>query len=359
MIYFQGFTGTTDKGLQVGFRTSNDFSCDFYFDNLDVTIAVDTSWHYWACTYNSSNRQRILYRDGIQVGSNTAAGNFSGAGGAAIGEGDPTGSPTWFFNGTIDDVRIYNRPLSATEIQDLYQAGGGVTQDASNPQVLTNGGLVGHWTFDGKYLNWATNQALDSSGQGNNGTLVNMVQKTSPVSGKIGQALQFNGTNQYVTTGTTGLPTGSNARSVFAWIYVSGSTGNEQDVFSYGNAGTNGQASNFGVQAAGLKLFFSSWGASGFTFNSNLAVTTGAWHFVGYTFTGSGTVTLYLDGAFSQSSVSGFNTVIPAPSDASVIGSGPNGQEGARYFNGRIDDVRVYNRALSASEVQTLYDLGR
>ncbi|MBU6320949.1 four helix bundle protein [Patescibacteria group bacterium] len=223
--------------------------------------------------------------------------------------------------------------------------------EAALTRPPNNLGLVGYWPFD----EGSGSTAYDRSGFGNNGTLVNSPAWTV---GKLGGALSFNGTNQYTTTGTTSFPTGSSARSVFAWIYVAGSTGNEQDVFSYGNGGTTVQASNFGMQASGLKLFFSSWGSGSATFNSSLSVTTGTWHFVGYTLTSSGTATLYLDGTSAQATGMSVGTVIPAVSDASVIGSGPNGQESGRYFDGKIDDVRIYNRALSAADVARLYQLG-
>ena len=64
-------------------------------------------------------------------------------------------------------------------------------------------GLVGLWSFDGKDMNWRTNKALDRSGQGNDGELVNMSTSTSPVSGKIGQGMSFDGVNDYVSAATS------------------------------------------------------------------------------------------------------------------------------------------------------------
>ena len=62
-----------------------------------------------------------------------------------------------YFNGTIDEIRIYSRALSSTEISEHYQ---GVFKDET--------GLVGHWTFDKVE---ADGTVLDKSGQGNTGTL--------------------------------------------------------------------------------------------------------------------------------------------------------------------------------------------
>jgi len=71
------------------------------------------------------------------------------------------------------------------------------TPDHSNTTSLTNG-LVGYWPFDGKYTNWGTGTTQDASGNGNTGQLVNMSTTTSPVIGKIGQALKFNGSGKVV-----------------------------------------------------------------------------------------------------------------------------------------------------------------
>ena len=75
-----------------------------------------------------------------------------------------------FFNGSIDDVRVYNRALSVQEIQQLY-AQGAANIDHSNTVALSSG-LVGYWTFDGSQTNWTTGKTNDSSGKGNSGQLL-------------------------------------------------------------------------------------------------------------------------------------------------------------------------------------------
>ncbi len=104
-----------------------------------------------------------------------------------------------FFNGKIDDVRIYNRALSPTEVKQLYNLG---TANAahSNTVALSNG-LVGYWTFDGPAMDWRKNQVADASGNGNTGSLVSLGTTTAPTPGKIGQALKFDGSTSYVDIG--------------------------------------------------------------------------------------------------------------------------------------------------------------
>ena len=107
--------------------------------------------------------------------------------------------------GQIDDVRIYNRALSAAEILNLYRAGSAKV-NVSNTAATANGGgnlanglVGGWWTFDGKNM---INNVADSSGNGNNGDMIGFTSTSSAVvPGKLGQALKFNGVNQYVFNG--------------------------------------------------------------------------------------------------------------------------------------------------------------
>src|SRR6266699_7247432 len=65
--------------------------------------------------------------------------------------------------------------------------------------VSLSQGLVGYWPLDGSVTNWTTNTTSDISGNGNTGTLVSLATSTAPVGGKIGQALKFDGTSNYIS----------------------------------------------------------------------------------------------------------------------------------------------------------------
>ena len=251
-----------------------------------------------------------------------------------------------YFNGKIDDIRVYNRALSASEVSDLYKSGGQVTLNASRNNILTDG-LVGLWSFDGKDMNWATNKSLDRSGQGNDGTLVGMSTTSSPVIGKIGQALNFQWSSYVTTTGSTS----NGSASVFAWINPSflgtcpGASPNLCEIVMI--------SSNFLFEVgSGMLSIY------GYVFNtpqwvsiSNSNISINKWMHVGFTYDQT-TLRVYLDGEqIGTANVPG------------VIGTGGNikigGDNNFRLFKGKIDDVRVYNRALSATEIKQLYNLGR
>ncbi len=159
-------------------------------------------WYHFVGTYDGTTLR--FYVNGALYGTTPASGVIDYTGGnepTDIGGGGNANNQD--FPGIIDDVRIYDRALSASDVKQLYNEGDAV-HDASPTSLIPNG-LVGYWTFDGQNTNWTANTTADVSGHGNTGTLVNMSPSTSPVLGRFGQALQFNGTNQYITAPSAGM----------------------------------------------------------------------------------------------------------------------------------------------------------
>jgi hypothetical protein len=93
-------------------------------------------------------------------------------------------------------------------------------------------GLVGHWTFDGKDM---LSNVADISGNGNNGTLVGFTSTTT-VSGKVGQALEFDGSGAHVlvTVGSGSVLNISGAVTVTGWVYLGPSTDTYPGFFGRG-----------------------------------------------------------------------------------------------------------------------------
>jgi len=275
------------------------------------------------------------------------------------GGSDTCGGTTWYigsygtsasrFTGSIDDVRIYSRALSASEVRQLYSLGQSMTVGSSltaapTPNNNLKSGLVGHWTFDG--ADTTATQVLDKSGQNNTGTLTGGVTKTI---GKLGQAMKFDGSTGYITAansagiGANGLITISawvNASSYItpagvAYPMVVGTVGSTYELRLYDNTGQP-------------EFWFSAVSPNS-TISPN-AITLKKWtHLVGV-YDGS-TGYIYVNGILKNSTVlSGWGL------STFAIGARTNG---TRFFFGSIDDVRIYSRALSASEVRQLYALGK
>jgi len=92
-----------------------------------------------------------------------------------------------------------------------------------NTVSLTQG-LVGYWPFDGSTINWTTpgNTFYDISGNGNNATSTGMSTTSSPVSGKIGQALNFSGASNYLSVLNSSSLDLTTAITYSAWVKHAG-----------------------------------------------------------------------------------------------------------------------------------------
>jgi Concanavalin A-like lectin/glucanases superfamily/TIR domain len=229
---------------------------------------------------------------------------------------------------------------------------------AARPAASTlENGLVGYWPFDSKTINWATNTAQDLSGHGNNATLVNMSAVKSSVLGKIGEALQFDGSSTFAKAGNANLPAGTAARSISVWIKTTqGVAANTFPLIAeYGITGTVGEYYGLGLcppsenacnyapaGVAGLGV----WGPG---ITSARPINDGSWHHLVATFDGVNH-RLYLDGVLQGTAPLTTNTIL----NTYLFIGGPI-QSVVTFFNGSIDELRIYDRALSAQEVSQLF----
>ncbi len=265
-----------------------------------------------------------------------------------------------FFSGSLDDIRVYNRALSTSEVQQLYQAGAAQIGASLSSDSLKSG-LLGWWPFDGKTVNWTADLASDISGNANSGLLVNMPTTTSQTAGKIGQALTFNGANSsYILTPlTAAIGTGSYSYSV--WFKTTTSQLAGMISRRGGSQQFSLNISNSTVDGAGNKVsIVDSDGSNIRTGASASSYIDGKWHNAVIVRDANTTATLgYIDGALAITTDS---TSIPNQSgtDNIIVGASGNGGSSASFnFTGSLDDARVYNRALSSSEILRMYRDGR
>jgi hypothetical protein len=216
-------------------------------------------------------------------------------------------------------------------------------------------GLVGWWKFD----EGSGAVAYDSSGNGNDGNLTNGPTWTA---GKIGGALSFDGVDDHVIAHNFFGIAGTNPRSISAWIKTSSL---DAVVCSYG---TYQQSQKWTIRVQ-------SWeGVAGAIrteiYNGKIIGSTpvndGSWFFVTSILepnqSNISDVLHYINGNLDNASHVGSRTINTVLSSKFVIGRRhllPNADDDIMHYNGLIDDVRIYDRALSAAEVQALYNLGQ
>jgi hypothetical protein len=273
------------------------------------------------------------------------------------------------FVGHIDDVRIYDRALSRAELMALYASGSAkIGTTGGGPNAPLSNGLVGHWTFDGGVTNWATGKTNDVSGNGNTGQLIAMSTSTSPTFGKIGQGIKFNGSNQHINMGDVLDLTGS-SMSVSVWIKrfsdYSGCGGCAAGVIGkFDTSGANNDSYVVEVinNAQGNPSFMNKVvfttlkGLTNDYAYSNSTIKNNVWYHVVVTYNGS-SKDIYINGRLdSQTPATGSITAVTAPLQ---IGYTLGWFNSGGYFNGLIDEPRLYDRALSPQEVQQLYLMGK
>ena len=326
---------TGDNNLEIAGRS---ISSDTLQSKTGTPVSLGV-WTHIVGVLDFQNSRILVYKNGSllsSTGVSFGASTYTASSGATDSLGQVSGQQ--FYNGILDDVRVYNRALSATQVKQLYNLGGSKVNTSQN--LKTTNGLVGLWSFDAADMAGVT--AYDRSGSGNNGTLTNGPTKTI---GKIGQGLDFNGTNQYVNANTS--LSGGAPYTVSLWV-KNKATQNNTDPAFFSNQ--NAFTLILGMEPATSKLFFA--GATFFTGTYASVISNTNWQHFTYVLTGS-VISLYINGVYiTQSSFT-------SPAVTSIDIGDIMSSHGTYNYKGSIDDVRVYNRALSATEIKQLYLSGK
>jgi hypothetical protein len=310
---------------------------------INGTSALSTgTWHHVAVTLSGTTG--TLYVDGAQVGQNTSMTLNPASLGATsadyIGKSQFSADPN--LNGAVDDFRIYNRALSASEVQALWNTSSSTptfTPPTNTPTPIT--APIVWYKFDGN-----TN---DSSGNGKNATA-----QGSPtyVTGKNGQAINIAGGSQYVSVPAS-IMNGLHDFSIAAWVNVT-SNGTWARVFDFGSNTTSYMflAPQSGSGAIRYAITTSGNGSEQ-QINGSSALSTGTWHHVVVTLSGT-TGTLYVDGAqVGQNTSMTLNPSSLGATSADYIGKSQFSAD--PNLNGAVDQFAIYNYALSAAQVNSLY----
>lgn len=219
----------------------------------------------------------------------------------------------------------------------------------------TSTGLVGHWTFD--------TDATDSSGNNNDGTLTNGATiDTATAANIVGDGkLSLDGIDDYVDLNARIANfSGLNEGTISAWVKLT-DTG-ENTILGLSDQGDNLKLAKFSVQNGQLKWLTYNDAGQDVVAQSTQTINDGNWHHVAVTVDASGN-TLYIDGQVAPATYGGggdgstqgfFNDINDI--DSMDIGHTVRNNTAETNYNGSIDDVRVYNRALTTSDIVALYN---
>lgn len=300
---------------------------------IESNLELDTlQWYNLILTSDASNVMK-LYINGVL--DSQLSGTPQTIGNINIG----SGVSSYFFNGKIDDIRIYNRTITPAEVTQIYSFSG------CNADIST--GLVAQYDFTGN--------ANDQSTNANNGT----ISGASLVADRFGNsnsAYYYDGINNYIeipnisaynnqlytisywTKFSTASTSGSGGFNVnpalISKLAPSASVTYDNWVFYEGN-GTPG----FAYGTAG-------YGGSAALFNDN------NWHNIVCS-VNNDSVRFYYDGVQTDKVAKGPNLIF----NTQPIRIGRSMATYWKAFNGIIDDIRIYNIPLTACDIDSLYNM--
>lgn len=298
------------------------------------TPVRDNEWHHAAGIYDPSDEADNvkLYIDGVIDGAEALRyGNgpiATNSYDVLIGENAQQTGREW--HGLIDDVRLYDRPWSADKIYDYANFG-----------IVPAGSPVAHWELDEA----SGTIAPDSSGNGYDATLVG---RTGPEwrTGPNGGALEFHGVGSYVNCSNSPIFDVTDALSVSAWINITTVPADWAGIITKGD-----DAWRFSTFQRTTSLHFAVTGPPDYwAVNGQTQLNPGQWYNVAATYDGT-EIRLYVDGVEDAIATAYDGGVTTDPFDVWI---GGNSDRPGREFDGLIDEVAVWNRALSINEIQWL-----
>ena len=294
-----------------------------------TTLEADTWYHFTVLRRGSIDE---VYLNGVREGSTSNTGSM-GTSNNSLYIGSYYISGSYMFDGIIDEVKIYNRALSAEEIRYHYN----------------RGGPVAHWKFD----EGSGTTTYDGTNNNNDVALGGGATAAVPtwVTGKYGSALNFDGTDDYVSMPTSSSTEITNAITLEVWVKPNG-----VDEYGYIISKFDGStAGGYGLYWFGNNERVDIYSGPSGTAQSNAVFTdSNIWVYVAVTVDSSGNVIFYRNG-----SNAGTGTLsISSNNLAVLLGNRTGGTSATTYFNGSIDDMRIYNYARTAEEIRLDYNQG-
>jgi len=261
-----------------------------------------------------------------------------------------------FWDGQIDEVRVYNRALSAGEVARLYKL--------SQPTVAkgtSSTGLVGYWPFE----EGTGTKVGDHSGNDNTMTFNN---NPTWKEGKLGGALDFESDNtEYLYISDANLSAGFPGKgdvhgevTLAAWVNIE-SLGPDDYALIAGKTDPDNFAEGYGlyINKGENKFYIRIVTSDGYRADRWDIPSIGQWHHLVGTYKNGDRARLYINGSLVPEGGIGSGTGDILGSTLAFAVAGNPDLSGFYDYDGLTDEVRVYNWALSASEVAALYKSGR
>ena len=212
----------------------------------------------------------------------------------------------------------------------------GTFASAQIPSYVPTNGLVGWWPFNGN--------ANDESGNGNHGT-VNGATLTSDRNSSNNAAYSFNGSTSYIAV----LPSSSNSSvineiTISCWIY-------SNDGNAYSVSKTNQSLGDYRIVVTSTNYAALLVNGVEYVFN-NVSLPTNQWYHLAVTKSSSLTSTIYINGIPLNNA---YTNIYPQRNPTTNIEFGRDPMGLTEFHDGKLDDIGIWNRALTSQEISNLY----
>jgi hypothetical protein len=294
--------------------------------NFTTVSALTNSnrWYHVLGTYDSADDSYAVYVNGVLERSGTSVVNMVAQAANHLSFGTRTGT-TERFAGALDDIRVYNRKMSAWEAYEVF-------------------GLMAWYKLD----ETSGTVAIDSTGRGQDGAYSGSPTLNVSANGAASQgtAAAFNGSNYMQAPG---LYEKSSSVSAAAWVRLDGADSLGSEVVSLGDCFL--LRLNSGSSGAVAKYYN---GSAWITATASQTVLNTGWHHFAAVLDGGSTLKLYIDGVEAASTAASGAISYTGQGANTRVASHANGFTNVD-LTGRVDDVRIFNRALKPDEVFQMY----
>jgi hypothetical protein len=310
---------------------NNTFFAHNHASSQETGACIRNKWYH--LVYTSTPSGASLYLDGNLISSGAGQSSSSNSH-CAIGN---LRNQDQAFDGFIDEVGVWNRALTGTEVSQLYALGKGITYSSTLSNFISgfSGGttlktnLISYYKFDGN-----TNDSYSTNNATNNGATI--------INGKMSQ-----GYKHTANANNINLNFYRNQVPISYSIWINASYLNDWRTIIANRAANTAQAQSFAIRLAVRQIVLDNGQSE---LNTGINITDDTWHHIVLTINTADTK-LYLDGVLRYSNASGTNS---NSTENFLAGYGFT----YGFTNGTYDELSIWSKVLTAAEVQELYNLG-
>ena len=329
-----------------------------------TTDISDGDWHHCVLTVDASNNI-TLYVDGTSEFTGNKSISRTNGGDFAIGVAR-TSSPVYYWLGNIDQVRIFNKELSSSEVTtlygetyasstksttDIFSDGSGVALYELDDSANDTGGNIGSLYTTNRELDldvdgYTSGTVSDLSGNSYTATLNGNTTYGTDSNG--GGYFDFDGTGDYLSVDQT-IASSFSGDFTLEFIIEPHEATNFTYVYAKQNASTNGLViGNFGSPSSDIEIYRQNTSGTS-TINGTITstgITQDEWQHIAIVFSGAN-ATLYRNGS-EKGTITGSAATYPTDFTEFYIGGN---YSGSFDLNGRVGDFRIHSSALSDSQI--------